>query len=613
MGRPRSWLSVYAFVFMTFSALAAYGFDEPKPAAKKGDAAKSDVFESQKVVQVLITLSASEFTAMQPRQVPGQNPFGGFGAPQPAKPMEDTDPKRETHRNTFGFDLPWAKGNVTVDGKAFEGVGIRYKGNGTIFDSMRTVKKSFKIDLDHFGGESRFQSYKTLNLHCDVTDPSRFRETMGYALYRAAGVPASRTTFAEVRLTVPGKFDNQLLGMYTLVEQINKPFLKTHFQDDKGLLMKPEGLRDFMFMGDNWEAYKKNYVPKRDATPTESKRIIAFAKLVQSGSDAEFQKEIGQYLDLDNYLRFLATTAFVSNSDSFFALGHNFYLYLNPQTNKIVFLPWDLDRSFANFGIFGSADQQMNLSFNHPYAGSHRLTERILAIKEMATKYQALLKELAAGPFAKDRLMKELNTLTKNNAELLVRDAEAAKARKEDAGGFGPPGGMFGKPPEMDTFMVKRTASLLAQIDGKDKGFVPQFGGPGGFGMGFGGGPGGPGGPGGGPNNPVAKALFDALDKDKKGSVSEAEFIAGMTRLFREWDTNRNGKLEQKELEDAIRKMGPTFGPGQGFGPPPGMGGPPGGPGGGGGRGPGPGPGPGGPGGTPAGAGGGRGPGGERP
>ena len=431
------------------------------------------VFDPVKVWPVHITLSADEFAAIQPR--------GGMGfAPVPKQPAKPADPAPEVvHRSQFGSDLAWGTGSVAVGDETFEKVGIRYKGNGTVMDTARSLKKSFKIDLDRAGGTGKFGGSKTLNLHCGVTDPSKCRETLGYELYRAAGVPASRTALAEVRLTVPGKYDKELLGLYTIVEDVNKPFLKDRFDDDKGLVMKPEGLREFAYQGDDWSRYKTPYAPKRDATADESKRIIAFAKLVDKADDATFRKEIDSYLDIDNYLRFLATTAFIANTDSFFGLGHNYYLYLHSKTNKIQFIPWDLDRAFANFG---DAKRNMDLSLTHPYGGTHRLTERLLAAPETAAAYQKLLKELAAGPFAKDRFLKELAALEKVVKEPRERDAKAATARKEGVG-FGPPGGMFGQPPELEAFIKTRTDSVAAQLDGKSKGFIPMgFGRPGGFG-----------------------------------------------------------------------------------------------------------------------------------
>jgi spore coat protein H len=425
-------------------------------------------FDRGKVWPVHITLSAEEFAAIQPR--------GGFGFGPPKKePAKPTEPARESHRSQFGADLAWGTGSVVVGDQTFEKVGIRYKGNGTIMDTARTIKKSFKIDLDRAGGTGRFAGSKTINLHCGVTDPSKGRETLAYELYRAAGVPASRTALAEVRLTVPGKYDKELLGLYTIVEDVGKPFLKDRFGDGKGLLMKPEGLRDFTDQGNDWERYKKPYAPKRDATADDAKRLIAFAKLVDRADDKIFRKEIGSYLEVDNYLRFLATTAFMANTDSFFGLGHNYYMYLQPKTNRIHFIPWDLDRAFANFG---NANQNMDLSLTHPYGGTHRLTERLLATPEIAASYQKLLKELAAGPFAKDRFLKELASFEKVAKELRERDATAAAKRKEGGGGFGPPGGMFGIPPELDAFIKTRTESVAAQLDGRSKGFIPAgFGG----------------------------------------------------------------------------------------------------------------------------------------
>lgn len=432
----------------------------------------ANAFDPNKIWPVHITLSVEEFAAIQPR--------GGFGFGPPKKePAKPAEPARESHRSQFGADLAWGTGSIVVGDQTFDKVGIRYKGNGTIMDTARIIKKSFKIDLDRTGGTGKFGGSKTINLHCGVTDPSKGRETLAYELYRATGVPASRTALAEVRLTVPGKYDKELLGLYTIVEDVGKPFLKDRFGDEKGLLMKPEGLRDFTYQGDDWARYKQPYAPKRDATAKEANRMIEFAKLVDKADEATFRKEIGSYLEVDNYLRFLAATAFMANTDSFFGLGHNYYMYLHPKTNKIHFIPWDLDRAFANFG---NANQNMDLSLTHPYGGTHRLTERLLATPEIGAAYQKLLKELAAGPFAKDRFLKELAAYEKAAKEPRERDAKAAATRRDGEGGFGPPGGMFGRPPELDAFIKTRTESVAAQLDGRSKGFIPPgFGGPGGF------------------------------------------------------------------------------------------------------------------------------------
>lgn len=518
---------------------------DPKPDAKPGDGA----FADGTVHRFHLTLSPAEYEGMQPAGglMPRFGPGGPGGPPAPKK-----DPKpgeRELHRNAFGVDLPWARGAVAADGAAFPDVGIRYKGNGTLGDAAKSIKRSFKIDLDKHGGMARYHGLKVLNLHCGVTDPSKLREALGYALYRAAGVPAPRTAFAEVRLTVPGKYDGELLGLYTLLEPVDKAFLAAHFGADDGLLMKPEGLRDFEDKGDDWAKYKDAYKANREPTADEAKRLIAFARLVAAADDETFAKEVGSYLDVDAYLRFLAVTALIVNTDSFFALGHNYYLYLNPKTGKVQFVPWDLDRAFANFGIFGSNSRQMDLSLTHPYAGPHRLTDRLLALPGVAGKYQSVLKELAAGPFVKDKLMARVAAADAAVKGLRDRDAAAGLARKEPAGPAMTPG-FFGKAPTLERFIEKRTASVAAQLAGRSKGHVPSAD-PAGFKVG----------------DFLGEPALEELDADKDGVLSRAEWVAAAEKLYADSPHDKDGRADQNGIGVG---MGKRFPP-----PPADMGGPP--------------------------------------
>src|SRR5581483_1985509 len=153
-----------------------------------------------------------------------------------------------------------------------------------------------------------------------------------------------------------------------------------------------------------WERYKGQYRPQSDATKEEAKRVVEFARLVNRAGDDEFRRQIDSYLDVDEFLRFLAANALTANLESSFALGHNYHLYLHPGTNKFVFLPGDLEFSLANFLLMGTADQLMDLSLKHPYPGENKLVERLLAIKEVSDKYQKLLKELSEKAFTKEQL-----------------------------------------------------------------------------------------------------------------------------------------------------------------------------------------------------------------
>ena len=73
-------------------------------------------------------------------------------------------------------------------------------------------------------------------------------------------------------------------------------------------------------------------------------------KLVTSGDDAQFAAKLGDYLDLDEFARFMAVTVWLTDLDSILDNGQNFYIYLNPETQKFSFIAWDQDHSFGQFG-----------------------------------------------------------------------------------------------------------------------------------------------------------------------------------------------------------------------------------------------------------------------
>ncbi len=260
-------------------------------------------------------------------------------------------------------------------------------------------------------------------------DPAKGREVLAMSVFRAAGVPAPRTAFAEVTLTVPGKYNKEYVGLYAVVENVDKAYLQDRFGTDKGLLMKPFQVRSVDYFGDDWERYKGLYRPQSEPTREETKRVVEFARLVNQAKDDEFKKQIDSYLDVDEFLRFLAANALTANLESSFALGHNYHLYLHPKTNKFVFLPGDLEFALANFLLMGTADQLMDLSLTHPYPGQNKLVERLLAIKEVSAKYQQLLKELSKKAFTKDQLLKDVAAIEKATKEPLDKEKKAVAAQ----------------------------------------------------------------------------------------------------------------------------------------------------------------------------------------
>lgn len=577
------WLIVAA----TLESFAADKTDTPA----KDDS--DSVFGMTRVWKIHLHVSAENWRAMQP----AAGGFPGFGPPAaggnpgterkpndaartPQSPPGPGGPGGPFRPGSFGFDFDYVKADVELDGEKLHEIGLRLKGNGTYMLSSASRKRPFKIDFNRYVDGQKFHGMQQLNLHNNVMDPTHVRQALSYPVFQAAGVAAPRTAFAEVSLTIDGECDREPLGLYTLVEEIDKAFLRRHFQTDKGLLLKPEGTQGLEYKGEDWAAYSW-FEPKSKPKKGEAQRLIDLTRLIHKSDDAQFRKEIGALLDTDQFASFLAANTLLANMDSFLTQVHNYYVYLPPKSNKFVFLPWDMDLSMGAFFMAGSAEQLQDLSISHPHVGENKLIDRLLGWDEFDKTYREHLRQLTEDCFGeKGQTTKSLPIVKAALNELIAqetkRTADAQAAR--GPGGFGPfgpgPGGpgMFGGQPPLETFLVKRRESITAQLAGKSKGKTPgmSFGPPGGGGPG-----GGPGGGGFGPGNFHAPQILAAADADKDNKLSRKEFLDLSAKWLREWDKDKNGSLNEEELKNGLNDaLGPPpnaapggFKPPAGFGP----------------------------------------------
>jgi putative membrane-bound dehydrogenase-like protein len=431
-----------------------------------GKAGGAEPFGLTRIVNLHLQIPADEYQVMQP-PAPAGVPGGPPPVTRPKKPGE-----RESERNLFGVEFRWARGDITAGGKTYKGVSLRYSGNASYLASAGGLKRSLVVDLEH-SEPADFHGLHAMQLQGGALDPTKAREALAFALFREAGVPAPRTALAEVTLTVPGKHEKAYLGLYTLVEPVDRQFLMDRFHTDKGLLVRPQGLRGLDFLGDDWEKYRAPYRPLAEPTPEEAKRLIEFLRLVQQGDDETFRKQIGSYLDIDKFLRFMAVQAMIANADGFFTLGYNYSLFLDPKTNRFIFIPGDQELSFANFAMMGSADQLMDMSLSRPYGGENKLADRLLGIKEIREAHQKVIKELASTVFRRERFLADSAAFESATKAIVERETAARAVRAEPPVGFGPPGAPTA--PDFRTFAEKRFASIADQIAGKKDGYRPQF------------------------------------------------------------------------------------------------------------------------------------------
>jgi spore coat protein CotH len=304
-------------------------------------------------------------------------------------------------------------------------------------------------------------------------------DSIGYEIFREAGVPAPRTAYAWLTVSVEGRWENRPLGIYLMVEPVDKAFMQERFGNKDMPVFKPVTYELFNDLGDDWSAYAPIYDLKTEATEGERRRLIELARLVTSATDAEFQTQIVDLVDLDLFARFLACEVLLANYDSILTTGQNFYLCLDMRSNKFVFVPWDLDAAWGNLWI-GTKEEQERGSIWHPWVGENRFLERLMAAEAFRQLYRDRLEEFLSGIFQTERLQRRVETLAaflrgpigaesgfrSNKFEQEVAAKPVTPSPGETRDGINRPAYPVKK------FVENRVKSVREQLDGKSEGLI---------------------------------------------------------------------------------------------------------------------------------------------
>jgi spore coat protein CotH len=297
-------------------------------------------------------------------------------------------------------------------------------------------------------------------------------EAIAYRLFRDGGVPAPRTAYAKVYVTVPGKHDRRYFGLYNLVEDVGGAFVNEHFQASKESLLKPVTPNPFSDLGDEWKDYNQTYDPKGKLSDKEKGHIIEFCKFTSTASESEFESKLGDYIDIDNLARYMAITVWLSDMDGILGPGQNYYVYLHPQSEKMMFIPWDQDQVFGQFPR-GSQEQRENLSIHKPWNGENRFLDRVFGTEQFKNAYQSRMQEFNDTIFQPARIAQQVDELadvirdsiTEESAE---RNAELANtiAGKQVTSSMGP--GFNVPVSSIKPFVEARSNSVRSQLDGQE-------------------------------------------------------------------------------------------------------------------------------------------------
>ncbi len=222
----------------------------------------------------------------------------------------------------------YVKATLRESDKIYSDIGLRIRG-GKAFRSIE-LTPSLVVKFNEFISGTRFHGHSRIFLGNSEDDPSYLKKAIGGEVFRAANAPAPKISWA--RLTLNGND----AGLYLIEQAVNREFLSDYFEKTKGNL----------YEGSNADVDQK-LEQDGGSRDKEQSDLKALAEAARENDPAQRLKNLETVLDLDRFVSFAAAEVLTSHHKGYTLDLNNYRVYHNPVSDKMVFIPHDLDDLFA--------------------------------------------------------------------------------------------------------------------------------------------------------------------------------------------------------------------------------------------------------------------------
>lgn len=252
-------------------------------------------------------------------------------------------------------------------------VGVRRKRSGG------NQKVGLKIDINEFVAGQRHYGLRTLSLENGVSSGDNtdgadvgalVSEYLGWRLFMLSGAITGRAAMTRVLV------NDQVVGVYVNVEQVDKTFLEARLGDDTGWLYKKSGgvndglkTHEVDMLDDPYDDYFCFFGKGGGSCPVPSA--------------AQLLTDLPSRLDIPQFLRMGAVNAIIANSDAPLFKDNNYYWYDWTGGGRL-YIPWDLDTSMnSNVDVFtggvgGQVDFYTDVAFSNWESDYHQIIQELL-------------------------------------------------------------------------------------------------------------------------------------------------------------------------------------------------------------------------------------------
>jgi len=274
---------------------------------------------------------------------------------------------------------------IEFDGDVWTHVGVRFKGNSTLRRGWNSGSPElpFKLDFDEFEDE--------------------YPAPLAYSIMQDTGLIAPETAWYE--LFVDNGEGPTSFGLYTFIEVVDDSVIQTALGDDDGNIYEGDGrgtsLADGTFdqIPDSFQKENNNGA---DYSDIEALYNALHADTRLSDSE-QWRSDLEAVFDVDTFLHWLAVNSVMVNWDTYGQAPHNFYLYHDPETDKLTWIGWDYNEAIQP-GRRGNATLSLAETTD-----AWPLIRYLLDQPAYYEQYTAYVAEVAAGAFNADTIAAQLS------------------------------------------------------------------------------------------------------------------------------------------------------------------------------------------------------------
>jgi len=253
-------------------------------------------------------------------------------------------------------DLP---ATLTMDGKTYPNVGVRYKGQ-TSYQRVTSDKKSFNVTMDYLDPDQDLKGYETLNFNNSFEDNSYMREVFYENITRKYG-PSLKATFVNLYI------NGVNWGLYPHIQGLDGEYIKEWFLSNDGTRWRCEraagpgtppgggapggsgfgaGTSSLNYLGEDTSLYKPHYTLKRTEQSNPWADLVRVTRVLNSSTQMD---SLNKVLDVDRALWFLAKEILFGDDDSYVNKGGmDYYVYYDAETGRLTPLEYDANSIMQN-------------------------------------------------------------------------------------------------------------------------------------------------------------------------------------------------------------------------------------------------------------------------